>query len=124
MYYVQDRGNETSFAASSGYQQFVIGLAMRQALAIIGGSGNNLQHMIIDEGFTACDQRNLEKANDVLKLLIQRGQYKSILIVSHLESIKDVVPLKINIERKDAFSYLRYGTPYPSYKQISRGRKK
>lgn len=115
LYYVQDRGNETSFGASSGYQQFVIGLAMRQALSTIGGSGNNLQHMFIDEGFTACDAKNLEKTHDVLKLLIDMGHYKSILLVTHLESIKEMVSLKIDIKRPDAFSRLNYGNPYPEF---------
>lgn len=121
-YFVSDRGNETSFAASSGYQQFVIGLAMRQALAVIGGSGNNLQHMFIDEGFTACDATNIEKAHDVLKLLIDMGKYKSILLVTHLESLKDVIPMKINISRTDAFSKLRYGEKYPVFQNSTRSR--
>lgn len=123
-YYVKDRTNETSYAASSGYQQFIIGLAMRQALAMIGGSGNNLQHMFIDEGFTACDVRNIEKTHSMLNILIEMGHYKSILLVSHLESIKDVVPLKINIQRNGAFTRLKYGEPYPIFKNtaIRRGR--
>jgi len=115
LYSVIDRGNETSFAASSGYQQFVIGLAMRQALAAVGGAGNNLQHMFIDEGFTACDAHNIEKAHDVLRLLISMGKYKSILLVTHLESIKEAIPLKINIVREKAFSKLCYGPEYPVF---------
>jgi DNA repair exonuclease SbcCD ATPase subunit len=115
LYYVQDRGNETSFGASSGYQQFVIGLAMRQALTMLGGSSTCLQHMFIDEGFTACDAKNLEKTHDVLKLLIDMGHYKSILLVTHLDYVKDMVPLKINIQRTDAFSKLTYGLPYPTF---------
>jgi hypothetical protein len=41
-FFVLDRGNETAYAASSGYQQFIVGLGMRQALANIGGAGNNM----------------------------------------------------------------------------------
>jgi DNA repair exonuclease SbcCD ATPase subunit len=115
LYYVQDRGNETSIGASSGYQQFVIGLAIRQALTMLGGSNNSLQHMFIDEGFTACDAKNLEKTHDVLRLLIDMGHYKSILLVTHLEHVKDMIPLKINIQRNDAFSRLIYGQSYPSF---------
>ena len=106
---VMDRGNETSFAASSGYQQFLINLAMRQALTSLGGRGNNLRHMFIDEGFTACDTANLDKAHAILKRLIEMGGYESILLVSHLDAIKDVVPLKIHVKREGAFSQLRYG---------------
>jgi len=119
-YFVSDRGNETSFAASSGYQQFIIGLAMRQALSIVGGAGNNLRHLFIDEGFGACDSTNIEKAHDILKLLIDMGKYKSILLVTHLETLKDVIPMKINIVRKGPFSKLEYGEQYPIFKSASR----
>ena len=115
IYKVKDRGNETSFAASSGFQQFIIGLGMRHALGSIGGTGNNLQHLFIDEGFTACDAENLEKAFDILQLLIQRGHYKSILLISHLETIQEIVPLKIPLYRKGEFTSLKYGTPYPVF---------
>lgn len=107
---IMDRGNETVYATSSGYQQFIIGLAMRQALANIGGAGNNLKHMFIDEGFTACDSVNVEKSYDMLKKLIEVGGFKSILIVSHLDSIKDAIPLKIHVGRDGVFSQLRFGS--------------
>jgi|APGre2960657468_1045069.scaffolds.fasta_scaffold06429_1 energy-coupling factor transporter ATP-binding protein EcfA2 len=108
-FFLVDKGHETIFAASSGYQQFIVGLAMRQALANIGGTGNNLKHMFIDEGFTACDGTNIEKAHDILQKLVEMGGFTSILIVSHLETIKDVIPTKINIERTGSFSKLRFG---------------
>lgn len=114
-YTVLDRGNKTSFAASSGFQQFIIGLGMRHALGSIGGTGNNLQHLFIDEGFTACDADNLEKAFDILQLLIQRGHYKSILLISHLEPIQEMVSLKIPLVRKGEFTTLTYGKPYPVF---------
>jgi DNA repair exonuclease SbcCD ATPase subunit/DNA repair exonuclease SbcCD nuclease subunit len=114
-FFVKDRGNKTTFGASSGFQQFIVGLGMRQALAMIGGSGNNIQHMFIDEGFTACDTENIEKAYDILQLLITQGHYKSILLVSHLDSIKDIITLKIPLERKESSSRLHYGDPYPNY---------
>ena len=108
-FFVLDRGNETAYAASSGYQQFIVGLGMRQALANIGGAGNNMKHMFIDEGFTACDAQNIQKAYEILQRLIEMGGFKSILIVSHLDSIKDVIPVKINVQRNGAFSRLRFG---------------
>jgi hypothetical protein len=114
-YMVRDRGNETSFAASSGFQQFVIGLGMRHALSNIGGTGNNMQHLFIDEGFTACDVENVEKAYEILNVLIQKGHYKSILLISHLDTIQQMVSLKIPLERKDNFTKLAYGEPYPVF---------
>lgn len=120
LFFVKDRGNECSYAASSGYQQFIVGLAMRQALATIGSAGNNLQHMFIDEGFTTCDNVNIEKVRDMLTLLIGMGRYKSILLVTHLDSVKDTIPHKVQIQREGAFSRLRYGTQYPTFVGVRR----
>ena len=112
-YTVIDRGNTTSFAASSGFQQFIIGLGMRHALGSVGGTGNNLQHLFIDEGFTACDAENLEKSFDILQRLISKGHYKSILLISHLEPIQEMVSLKIPLVRRGCFTQLTFGEPYP-----------
>jgi len=111
-FFVQDRGNETTFAASSGYQQFIIGLAMRQALGNIGGTGR-LQTVIIDEGFTACDATNIEKTHDILKRMIELGDFKSVIVVSHLDTIKEGISNKVNIVRDGSISTLQYGSAYP-----------
>ena len=113
-FFIHDRGNVVTLAASSGYQKFIVGLGVRQALTNIGGAGCSLKHMIIDEGFTACDESNLAKVEGVLRHLVKIGNYKSILLVSHLESIKDVIPLKIQVRREGAFSSMRFGSEYPA----------
>jgi DNA repair exonuclease SbcCD ATPase subunit len=82
---------------------------MRQALANIGGAGNNIKHMFIDEGFTACDSVNIEKAHDMMKKLVELGGFRSILIVSHLDVIQESIPLKIKVQRDGSFSKLCFG---------------
>ena len=106
---IRDRGNDTVYSTCSGYQQFILGLAMRQALANIGGAGNNIKHMFIDEGFTACDSVNIEKAHDMMKKLVELGGFRSILIVSHLDVIQESIPLKIKVQRDGSFSKLCFG---------------
>ena len=113
-FYVLDRGSETLLSAASGYQQFMLNLAMRRALATLGNTGHVLRHMIIDEGFTACDATNLEKVGRVLRQLLEGLDLSSILIVTHLDAVKDAVPLRINVRRDGAFSMLCYGRPYPT----------
>jgi DNA repair exonuclease SbcCD ATPase subunit len=110
---VHDRGNTTTYAASSGFQQFVIGLGMRQALINLGGGTRNLKHLFIDEGFTSCDVENLEKTKDILNTLVQMGEYRSILLVSHLDAVQDIADQRIPLERHGVFSKLTYGNPYP-----------
>ena len=110
---VHDRGNVVAYSACSGYQKFIIGLAVRQGLARIGGGGCNLSHMVLDESFTACDEQNLAKVELVLRHLMRLTECKSIILISHLDTIKDAIAQKVGVVREGAFSTLRYGQEYP-----------
>jgi len=68
---------------------------------------------MIDEGFTACDNINIEKVPVLLKSIMEYGKYHSIVLMSHLDSVRDCSHKMIQIERQDPFSYIRYGSPYP-----------
>lgn len=114
LYFLEDRGNTPTLDKASGYQNFVVGLAMRLALSRIGAAGQNVRHLFIDEGFTACDVGNIEKVPTLLQGVMAYGGYKSILIMSHLEQVQEAANVKIGIERKGVFSYIHSGTPYPS----------
>lgn len=114
MYFLEDRGNMPTLDKASGYQNFVVGLAMRLALARIGAIGQNVRHLFIDEGFTACDVTNIEKVPLILQGIMSYGGYQSILLMSHLEHVQDASEKKIDIERKGMFSFIQYGDPYPT----------
>lgn len=107
IYLIEDRGNFPTLDKASGYQNFIIGLAFRIILTRIGAIGQQLKHLFIDEGFTACDSVNIEKVPVLLKSILKYGDYESILIMSHLDSVRDCTSIHINIERKDPFSYIR-----------------
>lgn len=107
IYMIEDRGNLPTLDKASGYQNFIIGLAFRIILTRIGAIGQQLKHLFIDEGFTACDSVNIEKVPVMLKSILKYGDYESILIMSHLDSVRDCSSIHINIERKDPFSYIR-----------------
>ena len=72
---------------ASGFQRFICGLAVRIALGTIGASGIKPRQLFLDEGFTSCDSGNLAKVPDFLTMLLQL--YDSILLVTHLEDLKD-----------------------------------
>lgn len=114
LYFLEDRGNTPTLDKASGYQNFVVGLAMRLALSRIGAVGQNVRHLFIDEGFTACDVANIEKVPSLLQGIMAYGGYHSILLMSHLEQVQEAANMKINIERKGVFSYVRWGSEYPS----------
>jgi DNA repair exonuclease SbcCD ATPase subunit/DNA repair exonuclease SbcCD nuclease subunit len=118
IYLLQDRGNEPTLDKASGYQNFIISLAFRLALTRIGAIGQRLKHLFIDEGFTACDANNIEKIPVLMKNVKDYGRYSSIILMSHLDTVRECSQLTININRNDPFSYIRYGDKYPVIKTI------
>lgn len=117
LYSLEDRGNCPTLDHASGYQRFLIGIAMRIALARIGAVGQNVRHLIIDEGFVACDSTNLLKVDAILKSMMEIGNYKSVLLMSHLDAIRDIAELQIHIARSedDVFSRIAWGSAYPTF---------
>jgi DNA repair exonuclease SbcCD ATPase subunit len=109
IYMLEDRGSNPTLDNASGYQKFVVGLAMRVTLAKIGSTGQNIRHIFIDEGFVAFDATNIHKTRDIIELL--KDIFKNVLLISHLESIREATDLRIDIGRSGQTSYIRYGKP-------------
>lgn len=83
---------------ASGFQRFICGLAIRIALGNIGAAGIKPRQLFLDEGFTSCDAENLAHVPDFLRVLLQ--VYDSILLVTHLEELKDFcIDSSIDIRR-------------------------
>jgi DNA repair exonuclease SbcCD ATPase subunit len=124
-WYVEDGGNKPPIEKASGFQRFVIALAMRIVLGRLGVAGIKNTQLFIDEGFTACDTDNLSNVPDVLEELLDI--YKAVVIVSHLEDLKHGVK-SINIERReDHSSVLKFGPineMYATVKKVGRPAKK
>ena len=99
IFMLEDRGNTPTLDHASGYQKFVVGLAMRVALSRIGAVGQNLRHLFLDEGFTACDSINIQKTGELLRDIMFMAGYKSMIIMSHLDTIRDASDLQIQIQR-------------------------
>ena len=70
---------------ASGFQQFVISLALRMSLF----SNKTCNQLFFDEGFTACDKLNLSIVPSFLKGLLK--VFNSVIIVSHIDIIQDSV---------------------------------
>jgi len=116
IYTLSDRGNTPSMNTISGYQKFIVNLAMRMALTRIGNKVS-VDILFIDEGFTSFDSVNINKIRDIFKILLQR--FGSIMIVSHMDIVRDVVDTSIDIQRSsdNKTSRVFYGDHYPRYKK-------
>jgi DNA repair exonuclease SbcCD ATPase subunit/DNA repair exonuclease SbcCD nuclease subunit len=111
---LQDGDNEIILTKASGFQRFIIGLAIRIVLSYIGASSINCRQLFIDEGFSACDAYHLKHMPNFIHGLIGR-LYDTVLLVSHLEMIKDAADVEISIQRshRQSTSTLQHG-PRPN----------
>ena len=83
---------------ASGFQRFIVGLAMRVAMSRLGICKVVYEQLFIDEGFTACDSDNLEKAPAFLKALLEGGNaYRCIVLATHLEELKACGDVQVGI---------------------------
>jgi hypothetical protein len=82
-----------SVCQASGFQRFVISLALRMSLY----GNKRCEQIFIDEGFTSCDKKNLSMVPEFLKGLLQ--EYKGVVVMSHIDIIEE------NIEKKAHIMY-------------------
>lgn len=98
-WFIRDGTSRVVLEKSSGFQRFIVGIAMRMALRDIGFCRIQHSDLFIDEGFTACDTDHLEKVPSFLRGLLHF--YKSIYLVTHLEDLKACSPHHIYIDRDE-----------------------
>ena len=58
--------------------------------------------VILDEPATALDEENMEGFTRILDMI--KNQFKTVIIISHLDALKDVVDRQITIEKIDGFA--------------------
>lgn len=92
-------GNTRAYEMFSGGEAFRINFAIRMALSqvLARRSGAKLQTLVIDEGFGSQDaegrQRLIEAINQV------RGDFAKILVITHLDELKDAFSTRIEVEK-------------------------
>ncbi len=101
---VSDELGHRSYEMFSGGEAFRINLALRIALSkvLANRSGAPLPTLFIDEGFGTQDTAGREQILDVLSTLEQ--DFKCIIVITHLEELKDYFPVRIEVEKRDGAS--------------------
>jgi len=97
--------NRWALELSSGLERFISSLAIRVALINI----SNLPRMnaiVIDEGFGCADADNLAAMNTLFDYL--KTQFDFVLIISHLDALKDMVDKHIEIKKENGFSKVNF----------------
>jgi len=109
-WFMRDGESRVIIQKASGFQRFIIGVAMRVAFNQIGFSRIRFSELFIDEGFTACDTDNLERVPEFLRGLLVF--YNTIYLATHLEDLKGCANKQILIKRSgDGLSQIQYGDP-------------
>ena len=88
----------------SGAEKTISAMAIRLALLSV----SNLPKpdlFILDEPGTALDEDNMEGFIRILTDMI-KTQFKTVLLISHLDSLKDCVDTTIEIEKMDGLAYV------------------
>ena len=70
----------------SGYEKFASNVALRIAFGKLNKYIKN-DYLIIDEGFSSCDHKNINKIHTIFEVI--RKYYKWCIIISHIDQIKN-----------------------------------
>ena len=89
---------------TSGFEKFIIGLAIRMTLSQISLTAKP-NFLIIDEGWSCLDTENLNNVGTIMNYI--KMQYEHIIIISHLEELKNQADYVINIEKNNGYSYIK-----------------
>jgi len=101
IYITYDDDRTWALELASGMEKFISGIAIRNALL----NYSNLPRpnfIAIDEGFGVLDSENMSALYNIFQYL--KTQYKFILIISHIDALKDMAENQIEIYKDGGFS--------------------
>ena len=96
---IEDDLGTRAYEMYSGGEAFRVNLALRVALSkvLARRAGAPLQTLILDEGFGTQDPRGREAIADALEAIAE--EFELILVITHIEEIKDRFPTRIEITK-------------------------
>ena len=103
--YINYGDSKRVIECSSGMEKMLSSLAIRVALINISSLPKS-DMLIIDEGFGALDEMNVEACNRMLQSLTK--WFKNIIVISHVDAVKDAVHNVLEITHKGKNSRVIY----------------
>jgi len=89
----------------SGAEKTIASMAIRIALLSVSNLPKG-DLFILDEPGTALDAENMEGFIRILDMI--KSYYKTVLLISHMDTLKDNADIIINIDKKEGFAHVRY----------------
>lgn len=104
---ISDGAGQRAYEMYSGGEAFRVNFAIRLALShlLAQRAGARLQTLVIDEGFGSQDADGRQKLIEAINMV--KSDYKKILVITHLEELKDAFPARIEVEKTNFGSQVK-----------------
>jgi exonuclease SbcC len=98
---ISDSAGIRAYEMYSGGEAFRVNFAIRLALSKILAQrkGARLQTLVIDEGFGSQDTLGRQRLVEAINLV--KDDFAKILVITHLDELKDAFPTRIEVEKTD-----------------------
>ncbi|HLD92589.1 MAG TPA: SMC family ATPase [Anaerolineales bacterium] len=96
---ISDGAGTREYEMFSGGEAFRINFAIRLALSevLAQRAGARLQTLVVDEGFGSQDEAGRQRLIEAINMV--RQDFAKILVITHVEALKDAFPTKIEVEK-------------------------
>jgi exonuclease SbcC len=103
-------GDYRAYELFSGGEAFRINFSIRLALSqvLARRAGARLQTLVIDEGFGSQDLEGRQRLVEAINLV--QKDFERILVITHLEELKDVFPTRIEVQKNLQGSFVEVTT--------------
>jgi exonuclease SbcC len=104
---ISDGAGLRDYEMYSGGEAFRVNFAIRLALSevLAGRKGARLQTLVIDEGFGSQDAQGRQRLIEAINLV--KPDFAKILVITHLDELKDAFPSRIEVEKTERGSTVR-----------------
>jgi exonuclease SbcC len=98
---ISDGAGKRDYEMYSGGEAFRVNFAIRLALSevLAQRAGARLQTLVVDEGFGSQDALGRQRLIEAINLV--RPDFAKILVITHIEELKDAFPNRIEVEKTD-----------------------
>ena len=96
---ISDGAGTRDYEMYSGGEAFRVNFAIRLALSdvLAHRAGARLQTLVIDEGFGSQDETGRQRLVEAINIV--RDDFEKVLVITHIESLKDAFPTRIEVTK-------------------------
>jgi DNA repair protein SbcC/Rad50 len=98
---ISDSDGTRDYEMFSGGESFRVNFAVRLALSevLARRAGARLQTLVVDEGFGSQDALGRQRLVEAINLV--RQDFAKILVITHIDELKDAFPMRIEVEKTE-----------------------